>query len=354
MGMRVLAFGITAELAATGCGFPRLPALVTGDVGVDAPADASQNPDALSMPAVSSCQGLPATCGPARNDNCCSSLPVPAGTYFRSYDTAGDGGSGDQGWPASVSDFRLDKYAVTVGRFRAFVMAGKGTRSSPPAAGDGAHAQISGSGWDAGWNVSLVADQATLITALRCDTGFSTWGVAPEADNTLPINCVTWYEAMAFCAWDGGHLPTEAEWNYAAAGGGGSEGQRPYPWGDLPPDDTRASYKCRADGNTQACEVTDILPVGVRPAGDGRWGQSDLAGNMSNWTLDWYGGFYQLPCNDCAEIANGTNVNRMHRGGAFSDEPTGVRTAYRNAAVPTTRYDFIGFRCARAIAGKRE
>jgi formylglycine-generating enzyme required for sulfatase activity len=194
MGMRVLAFGITAELAATGCGFPRLPALVTGDVGVDAPADVSQNPDALSMPAVSSCQGLPATCGPARNDNCCSSLPVPAGTYFRSYDTAGDGGSGDQGWPASVSDFRLDKYAVTVGRFRAFVMAGKGTRSSPPAAGDGAHAQISGSGWDAGWNVSLVADQATLITALRCDTGFSTWGVAPEADNTLPINCVTWYE----------------------------------------------------------------------------------------------------------------------------------------------------------------
>ncbi|HEX3483393.1 MAG TPA: formylglycine-generating enzyme family protein [Kofleriaceae bacterium] len=334
-----------------GCGFPRLPALVGRDANVDTLVDATatgppnQTPDGQTEPIPSECLTLPATCGAAGNDNCCASLPVPAGTYFRSYDTAGDTGSGDQSSPATVSRFRLDKYDVTVGRFRAFVMAGQGTQSNPPSPGGGAHAQIPGSGWDASWNASLVADKATLVSAMQCDSQLSTWDAAAGSHDTLPINCITWYEAMAFCAWDGGYLPTEAEWNDAATGGGDSQGQRAYPWGNQVPDDTRANYHCRGDGDTQTCKAGDILPVGSKSAGDGRWGQSDLAANMSNWLLDYYAP-YNSPCSDCAEITSGTN--RIQRGGSFGDDVTGIRTAYRNAAVPTTRYYFIGFRCARA------
>src|SRR5215468_7497372 len=79
-----------------------------------------------------SCMTLPATCGASGNDSCCNSPDVPGGTYYRSYDLAGDANSGNTNYPATVSSFRLDKYEVTVGRFRAFVNSGMGTQSNPP------------------------------------------------------------------------------------------------------------------------------------------------------------------------------------------------------------------------------
>src|SRR5689334_21712444 len=91
-----------------------------------------------------SCAGLPATCGPSGNEDCCESLLVPGGTFARSYDGVD---YLDRSYPATVSDFYLDKYEITVGRFRAFVNAGMGTQASPPADGAGAHPKIPGSGW---------------------------------------------------------------------------------------------------------------------------------------------------------------------------------------------------------------
>jgi formylglycine-generating enzyme required for sulfatase activity len=278
------------------------------------------------------------------NASCCESPIVPGGTFDRSYDVASDGRYPDMTHPATVSAFRLDKYEVTVGRFRAFVDAGMGTQTSPPAAGAGAHEKIAGSGWDESWNASLATNTAALVTAVKCDSTYQTWTDTPAANEHRPMNCITWYEAMAFCAWDGGYLATEAEWNYAATGG---DQQRAYPWSSpassLTLDGSYASYNCVGDGTT-SCAVTDLVAVGTKPLGDGRWGQSDLAGNVWEWTLDWYA-TYASACTDCANLTPASN--RVIRGGSFGDNAPVLRAGNRDNVPPARRSADFGVRCAR-------
>lgn len=302
-----------------------------------------------------SCIALPSTCGASGNDNCCNSPEIPGGGYYRSYDVAHDALSGDMNFPATLSSFRLDKYEVTVGRFRAFAAAGQGTQKKHPATGAGTHPKIAGSGWEASWNANLAVDTPTLVQAVKCQGGtlYATWTDMPGTNENRPMNCVTWYEAMAFCAWDGGFLPTEAEWNYAAAGG---DQQRAYPWSTPATstllDGSHASYydpvpkACVGDGMA-GCNLTDLVEVGSKTAGDGRWGQSDLTGNVNEWVLDYYdiSGSYEDVCIDCANLV--AAMNRVFRGGAFNSGGGPLRTGFRQPSTPGLRDYYIGFRCAR-------
>jgi formylglycine-generating enzyme len=300
--------------------------------------------------------GVPAdglnTCGPGGNDDCRRSLVVNGGTFYRSY-VNGDF-PGDRNSPATISTFRLDKYEVTVGRFRAFIAENRGTQANPPVGGVGSHANISGSGWQGMWNTSLAGDTAALVAALKCESG-QTWTDAPGPNENRPMNCVTWYEAMAFCVWDGGYLPTEAEWNYAAAGG---DQQRLYPWSTPPEsltiDGSHASYfdgvSCVGDGLPD-CALTDMVAVGTKPAGDGRWGQSDLAGNVAEWTLDSASNYqydaYPNPCVDCADLTPG--FPRAVRGGGFYWPSIWLRAGVRYFQALGIRAGSVGMRCARAL-----
>ena len=339
--------------AATGCpsglscgseGLCRTPGLV---------AACSTLPDAAPPSDPPSCSGLAATCGLNANDDCCSTaMPIPGGTFYRGYDVAADSMYPDMSYPATVSAFRLDKYEVTVGRFRAFVDAGMGIQASAPAMDAGArtlNGMASQGGWNASWNVSLSADTITLKANVKCDSTYQTWTDTVSIDDNRPMNCVTWYEAMAFCIWDGGFLPTEVEWNFAAAGG---DEQRAYPWSSPASSTTidcsYANYDINIPSGTYCINGTTGATNRVgseSPKGDGKWGQSDLAGNVYEWTLDKYVSPYDNPCNDCADLTPAPY--RVIRGGYTLTGAPYLRTADRRVETPTITAALVGVRCAR-------
>ncbi|HWU90323.1 MAG TPA: SUMF1/EgtB/PvdO family nonheme iron enzyme [Kofleriaceae bacterium] len=320
------------------------------DTGDDAPIDAPESDaPADAPPPTASCVGLAPTCGPGANASCCQAAMVPGGTFFRDYDVPADLYN-DMIYPATVSTFVLDTYEVTVGRFRKFVMAGMGTQGNPPGAGTGAHPKLAGSGWNIAWNQNLAVDTAALTTALKCTATYQTWTDAPGANETRPLNCVTWYEAMAFCIWDGGYLPTDLEWGYTASGG--SE-QRAYPWSKpadaLAVDCTYANYNINTPVGTYCVNgiTGGTSPVGsTSPKGDGRWGHADLPGSVYEWLLDT-DGMYPSPCSDCGNL--NTSNNRVIRGGSFGNPATTLRAGFHNTGVPGSRASGLGFRCARSI-----
>jgi formylglycine-generating enzyme len=308
-------------------------------------ADSSPDADAAAAANPSCAGGL--TCN---GQSCCAAATIPAGSFLMGRSSSG----ADQcpgamqcladeqpEHPAMLSAFRLDVYEVTVGRFRNFVAAYVDNVQSAPAPGLGANPNILDSGWSHGWDLYLAVSAAAFMTNLKCDATGQTWTDTPGPNENKAITCVNWYEAFAFCIWDGGRLPTEAEWEYVAAGG---MDNRLYPWGAAAPDCTYANF-------TMSC-VGGVVAVGSTPKGDGRWGNADLAGNAWEWVLDrrdlnWYSGG-GATCTDCANLTIGSN--RARRGGSFGGLATNSRAAARQSFdidVSNHSYD-MGVRCARS------
>jgi formylglycine-generating enzyme required for sulfatase activity/alpha-tubulin suppressor-like RCC1 family protein len=302
-------------------------------------------------------------CGPNGNEDCCASPLVTGGTFSRSYDGVTTGYTTSQ-YKATVSDFRLDKFEVTVGRFRQFVNAAiAGWR---PATGAGKHAHLntgnglaaSGGGYEAGWNTawntasnfpSTVAGWSA-VGALGCNIAADrpTWTSSTGGNEGRPINCLNWYQAEAFCIWDGGFQASEAEWNYAAAGGAE---QRVYPWGSTAPGTNAnlAAYGCYFNGSGTCSGTMNIAPVGSIAAGAGKWGQLDLAGNVYEWDLDWYTTPYaETLCANCTYATSSTY--RTFRGGSYNQPASQLVTSLRSGTVgaPNGIGDWLGARCARS------
>jgi formylglycine-generating enzyme len=247
-----------------------------------------------------------------------------------------------------VSAFGLDVYEVTVGRFRRFVDAYDGSGLGADA---GAHPNVPGSGWLTEWNQWLPKNADDLRSSLAIGTlgNLVTWTSDPGTHECLPMNQVTWYVAFAFCVWDGGRLPTEAEWEYAAAGG---DEERLFPWGTHPPDHQHAVFGCDTSG-TSTCSIGDIPPVGSDPAGIGRYGHADLAGSLEEFVRDdysesWYADTYYSSGKDIVDLYDDAiATSAPTRGGNFISEGDELRGVRRLDSDRTATLVELGFRCAR-------
>ena len=230
---------------------------------------------------------------------------VPAGDYLMG---VMDGGAADEGPQrrVSVGSFCLDVDEVTVEGFAACVKAGKCSDDHL-------------SEWS--------ADGENFAPNPGCN-----WNV--EGKQRHPINCVDSRDAQAYCGFiGGGRLPTEAEWEWAARGG--DEG-RTYPWGHAPP---RDQLCWRGDGDSEGKgKRTTTCEVGTHAAGDGRFGQHDLGGNLWEWTSSRYCPYSGEPCTDEGLVSRGASL--------VNDTDFGLRVTRRSRELPTHRLFYLGFRCA--------
>jgi sulfatase modifying factor 1 len=283
----------------------------------------------------------------------CRTLPVPGGTFEMGRGTTTSDadyyptGTAEELPQHSVtlSPYWLDEYEVTVARFRRFAAVYDG---QPLPEDAGRHPNVPGSGWRVEWNTFLPHDGPALVAAIEAGNSVQMWTHSPAANECEPINWVPWYVAFAFCVWDGGRLPTEAEWEFAAAGG---EENRLFPWGSGSPTAARATYGCLGVGDA-SCTTEDLRIVGsARAAGHGRFFHNDLAGSLDEFVRDTYFADYTLPSasgTDVVAVASDANGNQAQiRGGSYLSLGSSLRAAARRTALRNVGNHTIGFRCAR-------
>lgn len=166
--------------------------------------------------------------------------------------------------------------------------------------------------------------QANRLTGPSVCTGFT--------DAQQPQVCITWYEADAYARWRGGRLPTEAEWEYAARG----PNSLIYPWG---PSYQPGQANINSDGTKPVGTVkTDVSWVGAY----------DLAGNVFEWTHDWYDANYYKQRLQDNPIGPASGRSYVARGGSWKSIPSASRASARNSFGADYRAFTLGFRIVSA------
>ncbi len=198
-----------------------------------------------------------------------------------------------------------------------------------------------------GWQWRAAADLAYPVYWRRADHG--EWHVR-RFDRYVPLGRhepvihVSWFEANAYCRWAGRRLPTEAEWELAAASepapdGGIAARKRHYPWGEIPPTPERANM----DGRSMGC-----IDVAALPASDSAFGCRQMLGNVWEWTATTFGpypGFTPDMYQDYSQPLFGNT--KVLRGGGWATRSRLIRNTWRNYYGPDRNDVFAGFRtCA--------
>ena len=199
----------------------------------------------------------------------------------------------------------------------------------------------------AGWNPRMARVERCGIT--REEDG--SYRVAPGRE-AYPVTYVSWYDAMKFLQWCGLRLPSEAEWEKAYRGGLRLQGEggalvknplpeRRYPWGGESPD-VGGVYRCNVDGDQDGFEY--LAPVGSFDGFNSPYGVCDMAGNVAEWTADWYSTPYHV----------GLDGFRMSRGGSWMAVPEAVDGVSGATYLPLNESSIMGFRAAKVNRRRRD
>jgi serine/threonine-protein kinase len=324
-----------------------------------------QNTAALATPVTSPQPTLTATLGPP------TPTPEPGSTVIASdsmvmiYIPAGEfllgatdedrqAGEDEKQFPPPqrriyIDAYWIDQTEVTVGQFQEFVTQANYVTAAEAGKGEGPNAN------PGGWVYSVEREPTFVITA--------NW-LLPEGPGTGPARPghpavqVSWFDAQAYCKWNGRRLPTEAEWDKAARGVEGVV----YPWAQA--FDGNAGWVNFCDANCAASwrdsnsddGATRTSTVGRYPFGASPFGIFDMSGNVWEWVADWYDfrGYYQVPDANPTGPEQSVPVENLKtvRGGSWFDRAVDVRASVRNKFTPDTRNNIVGFRCASSTPPK--
>jgi formylglycine-generating enzyme required for sulfatase activity len=284
---------------------------------LDAPVETDPGPAPKNLPGT----WAGAIRNPCVGDAMQGEICVPSGAFWMgnpNVDYVGPEADGALERLVILSPFWLDEHEVTVADMRAF----------KPVALDDPHRP--GPSWEA-----------------------CTYTTMPDANEALPVNCLTWQLAQEVCAKAKKRLPTEAEHEYAQ----GALESRPHPWGEDPP--LCPDAVAQRDGTTCPGTLPEIAGWGKRDrvAIDVTIGGPqlvDLAGNVAEWVADgfqfqdepcWGIGVFTNPlCKKSARLADAHSF----RGGAFDEDASFLHTSLRRNVVGKLGVSHaIGFRCAR-------